>query len=58
MVKECPIKRLDITGNDFNKKTKKAFDEVFAEKGVLSKYEDDEEDEEEEVTRLFEEMKI
>ena len=51
------MKRLDIVGNDFNKKTKKAFEEVFGGKGVLSKFDDDEEDEEE-VTRLFEEMKL
>lgn len=51
------MKRLDIVGNDFNKKTKKVFEEVFGGKGVLSKFDDDEEDEEE-VTRLFEEMKL
>jgi hypothetical protein len=52
VVKECPsLKRLDITGNDFNKSTKKKFTEFFEEKeGVLSKFEDDDE---EEVTRLF-----
>ena len=41
-------------GNDFSKKTKKAYDQAFSGKGVVSKYDDDEEDEEEEVTRLFE----
>lgn len=58
VVKECPnLKRLDITGNDFNKSTKKKYTEAFEGKeGVLSKFEDD--DDEEEVTRLFEELKI
>ena len=50
------MKRLDITGNDFPKKVKKAYTEAFAE-GVLSRFDDDE-DEEEEVLRLFEELKI
>ena len=57
MLKECPIKRLDITGNDFPKKIKKAYSEIFKEEGQLSKFDDDEDDEDE-VTRLFEEMKI
>lgn len=52
VMKECPLKRLDITGNDFGKKVKKAYSEAFPE-GVLSKFDDDE-DEEEEVLRLFE----
>lgn len=58
IMKECPhLKRLDITGNDFNKSTKKKYTEVFeAKEGVLSKFEDD--DDEDEVTRLFEELKI
>jgi len=55
-MKECPLKRLDITGNDFGKKVKKAYSEAIKE-GVLSRFDDDE-DEEEEVLRLFEEMKI
>jgi hypothetical protein len=29
VLKECPLKRLDITGNDFNKKVKKAYSEAF-----------------------------
>jgi hypothetical protein len=50
------LKRLDITGNDFNKSTKKKYTEAFEGKeGVLSKFEDDDD---EEVTRLFEEPKI
>ena len=57
VIRECPLKRLDITGNDFNKKTKKNYEEVFSGKGILSKFDDDEEDEEE-ITRLFEEMKL
>lgn len=54
MVKQCPnLKRLDITGNDFNKSTKKKYTEAFeGQEGVLSKFEDD--DDEEEVNRLFE----
>lgn len=57
VVKECPnLKRLDITGNDFSKSTKKKYTEAFEGKeGVLSKFEDDDE---EDVTRLFEELKI
>jgi len=55
-MKECPLKRLDIPGNDFGKKVKKAYSEAIKE-GVLSRFDDDE-DEEEEVLRLFEEMKI
>ena len=27
VMKECPLKRLDITGNDFGKKVKKAYSE-------------------------------
>lgn len=46
VVRECPMKRLDIVGNDFNKKTKKAYEEVFGGKGILSKFDDDEEEEE------------
>lgn len=58
VVKECPnLKRLDITGNDFSKSTKKKFSEAFEDKPeVLSKFDDD--DDEEEVTRLFEELKF
>ena len=55
-MKQCPLKRLDITGNDFPKKIKKAYTEGIKQ-GVLSRFQDDE-DEEEEVLRLFEEMKI
>ena len=51
VMKECPLKRLDITGNDFGKKVKKAYSEAIKE-GVLSIFDDDE-DEEEEVLRLF-----
>jgi hypothetical protein len=47
----CPLKRLDITGNDFNKKVKKAYTEAITQEGVLSKFEDEED--EEEVLRLF-----
>lgn len=57
VMKTCPLKRLDITGNDFPKKVKKAYSEAFKEEGVLSKFDDDEDDEEE-VLRLFEELKI
>lgn len=46
-MKECPIKRLDITGNDFNKKTKKAYEKAFEGNNVLSKFDDDDEDDEE-----------
>ena len=49
-MKECPLKRLDIEGNDFGKKLKKAYSEAIKE-GVLSRFEEDE-DEEEEVLRL------
>lgn len=58
VLKGCPnLKRVDITGNDFNKSTKKKYTEAFEGKeGVLSKFDDD--DDEEEVTRLFEELKI
>lgn len=36
------MKRLDITGNDFSKKVKKAYSEAFKEaEGVLSKFDDD-----------------
>lgn len=45
------MKRLDITGNDFNKKVKKAYTEAITQEGVLSKFEDEED--EEEVLRLF-----
>lgn len=46
VVKECPnLKRLDITGNDFNKSTKKKYTEAFEGKeGVLSKFEDDDDE--------------
>jgi hypothetical protein len=40
-MKACPLKRLDITGNDFGKKTKKAYTEAFPTEGVLSKFDDD-----------------
>ena len=53
-MKKCPLKRLDITGNDFSKTIKKKYIEAFDEK-ILSKFEDDDD---EEVTRLFEELKI
>ena len=56
VMKECPLKRLDITGNDFPKKVKKAYSQAIKE-GVLSRFDDDE-DEEDEVLRLFEEMRI
>ena len=56
VMKVCPLKRFDITGNDFGKKLKKLYCESFQE-GILSKFDDDE-DEEEEVLRLFEELKI
>lgn len=39
-MKECPLKRLDITGNDFPKKVKKAYSEAIKE-GVLSRFDDD-----------------
>ena len=55
VVRECPMKRLDITGNDFSKKVKKAYSEAFPTEGVLSKFEDDDE---EEMLKLFEELKI
>jgi hypothetical protein len=55
VLKECPLKRLDITGNDFGKKLKKAYSEAFPTEGVLSKFEDDDE---EEVLKLFEELRI
>lgn len=58
MLKECPLKRLDITGNDFSKKVKKAYSTAFPNAGVLSRFDDDDEDEEEEVVKLFEELKI
>ena len=51
------MKRLDITGNDFKKKVKKAFSEAFPDEGVLSKFDDDDDDEEE-VPRLFEEPRV
>lgn len=44
-MKQCPLKRLDVLGNDFPKKVKKAFTEAIPEPGVLSKFEDDEDDE-------------
>jgi hypothetical protein len=47
VLKECPLERLDITGNDFPKKVKKAYSEAFPEKGVLSKFDEDEDDDEE-----------
>jgi len=40
-MKTCPLKRLDITGNDFGKKTKKAYTEAFPTEGVLSNFDDD-----------------
>ena len=49
------MKRLDIAGNDFSKKVKKAYSEAFPSAGVLSKFEDDDE---EEVLKLFEELRI
>jgi hypothetical protein len=55
VVRECPLKRLDIAGNDFSKKVKKAYSEAFPHEGVLSKFEDDDE---EEVLKLFEELRI
>ena len=55
VLRECPLKRLDITGNDFSKKVKKAYNEAFPTEGVLSKFEDDDE---EEVLKLFEELRI
>lgn len=45
-MKNCPLKRLDITGNDFSKKVKKAYSEAFKEaEGVLSRFDDDEDEE-------------
>lgn len=42
VMRSCPMKRLDITGNDFSKKVKKAYSEAFKEaEGVLSKFDDD-----------------
>jgi hypothetical protein len=58
VLKQCPLKRLDITGNDFNKKVKKAYAAAFPTAGVLSRFDDDDEDGEEEVLKLFEELKI
>ncbi len=59
VLKECPLKRLDITGNDFNKKVKKAYSAAFPTAGVISRFDDDEdEDGEEEVLKLFDELKI
>ena len=57
ILKECPIKKLDITGNDFPKKIKKAYSQAFKEEGQLSRFDDDGDDEEQ-VSRLFEEMRI
>lgn len=51
VLKTCPLKRLDIVGNDFSKKVKKAYTEGIAA-GVLSRFDDDDDDEE--VVRLFE----
>ena len=45
VMKECPLKRLDITGNEFGKKVKKAYSEAIKE-GVLSRFDDDEDEEE------------
>ena len=53
VMRVCPLKRLDITGNDFNKKVKKAYTEAITQEGVLSKFEDEEDEDEEEVLRLF-----
>lgn len=40
------MKRLDITGNEFSKKVKKAYSEAFKDtEGVLSKFDDDEDEE-------------
>jgi hypothetical protein len=44
-LKKCPLKRLDITGNDFSKTVKKQYSEAIA-KDVLSKFDDNEEDDE------------
>jgi hypothetical protein len=41
VMKVCPLNRLDITGNDFNKKVKKAYTEAITQEGVLSKFEDE-----------------
>jgi hypothetical protein len=38
------LKRLDVLGNDFPKKVKKAYSEAFPEAGVLSKFDDDEDE--------------
>lgn len=53
VVKKCPMKRLDITGNDFKKKVKKEYESAYEDKGVLSKFEDDDSDEQQEITRLM-----
>jgi hypothetical protein len=55
VLQECPLKRLDITGNDFSKSVKKAYTKAFTNESVLSKFEDDDE---EEVAKLFEEPRI
>jgi hypothetical protein len=57
VLRQCPLKRLDITGNDFNKKVKKAYAAAFPT-AVLSRFDDEDEDGEEEVLKLFEELKI
>lgn len=50
VVKVCPLKRLDITGNDFEEEVQEAYSAAFPTAGVLSKFEDDDE---EEVLKLF-----
>ncbi len=54
VLKECPLKRIDLVGNEFSKKLQKKIVSSF-EEGVVSSFEDDDE---EEVLRLLEEMKI
>ena len=62
MLKLCPLKKLNVVGNDFSKKVKRAYTNEFkgkvnAQKPVLSKYSDDDEDEED-ITRLLANLKI
>ena len=62
VLKLCPLRRLNIVGNDFPKKVKKAYTNEFqgkasAGKPVLSNYSDDEDDDDE-VTRLLSNLTI
>jgi hypothetical protein len=38
VLKECPIKRLDVLGNEFKKKLKVEYRTAFPDAGVLSKF--------------------